>query len=515
MSADIGTQGRQKTRSADRIASSDHNQISEPVGTWDLTIHLRPYQSHDVTRIRAAFAVPHRSVLYVAPTGSGKTVLFAYIAAALAQRGRRAWILVHRQELLTQTSRTLTEFSVPHGLIAPQFSFDRSQALQVASVQTLVRRMDRLAPPDMIIVDEAHHAISPTWRRVISEAPQAKILGVTATPLRLDGKGLGDVFDAMVIGPSAHELTEQGYLAPATIYAPPSMIDMAGVGKVAGDYARGQTADRVDRPTITGDAVAHYRRICDGVPAVCFCVSVVHAWHVAEQFRAAGYRAASVDGSMDDRTRRGAISGLVDGRAQILCSCDLISEGLDIPVVTAAILLRPTHSLALARQQMGRALRPAVGKTRAIILDHCGNVLKHGLPTDEIEWTLEGVKPRGKSDRERAVSVRQCPSCYAVSPASAAVCRECAVAFPVNPREVEQREGELVELDEIRADLAKAAKQREVQIARDRTALERIARERGYRPGWVDYVLAARAKTLTRASVSQYATIKQMKGEMG
>lgn len=449
-----------------------------------MTISLRPYQSNDIAAIRAAYGEANRAVLYVAPTGSGKTVLFTFIASELAKRGRRAWILVHRQELLTQTSRALSAFGVAHGLVSPHYSMDPRAPLQVASVQTLTRRIGALPAPDLIICDEAHHAISPSWLSILNAHPMVKILGVSATPERLDGRGLGQIFNTMVIGPTVSDLTRDGFLAPATVYAPPSMVDMSGVAKRGGDYATGETSARVDKPTIIGNAVAHYSRICPGVPAIAFCASVMHAEHVAAQFRDAGFRAASVDGSMDDRERRGLIDGLSSGRVQVLTSCDLISEGLDIPAVTAAILLRPTHSLALARQQIGRALRPSPGKARAIILDHVGNI-RHGLPTEEIEWTLEGGAARKREAKDKPASVRQCPGpCYACYPAHMKACPECGVAPEVKSRTIDEVAGELVELSSIQADRDKADRKREVQNAKTLAELEVLERARGYKRGW-------------------------------
>lgn len=457
-------------------------------------ISLRGYQSADVARIRAAF-VGHRSVLYVAPTGSGKTVLFTYIAASLANLRRRAWILVHRQELLTQTSRALTEWGVDHALISPAFSFQPNAMLQVASVQTLVRRLDRIPAPDLIICDEAHHAVSPTYRTIINRAA-TKLLGVTATPARLDGKGLGDVFSNMVIGPTVADLTRDGFLAPATVFAPPSQIDMQGVAKVAGDYVRSAAAERVDKPTITGNAVGHYSRICPGVPAIAFCVSVMHAEHVAADFAAAGYRAASVDGSMDDRKRRALIQGLASGAVQVLTSCDLVSEGLDIPSVTAAILLRPTFSLALARQQMGRALRPAPGKARAIILDHAGNVHRHGLPAEEIEWTLESGGKRKGGDGGKAISVRQCSRCFCAYSSTKDCCPECGFTPVPQPREVQQVDGDLQEITSIELWRAKGERQKEQQRAKTLDDLIALGRQRGYKNPlyWARHLWTARQR---------------------
>jgi superfamily II DNA or RNA helicase len=447
-------------------------------------ISLRFYQSIDIAAIRSAFGAGHRAVLYVAPTGSGKTVLFTYIASEMARRGKRAWILVHRQELLSQSSGSLTAFDIGHGLISPQYAADPSALLQVASVQTLTRRIGSMAPPDLIIVDEAHHSVSESYSRIIQRWPQVKVLGVSATPERLDGKGLGQIFNHMVIGPTVANLTRDGYLAPATVYAPPQLLDMSGVAKRGGDFAKDETAKRVDQPTITGDAVSHYQRICPGVPAIAFCASVLHAEHVAAQFAAAGFRAASVDGSMDDRQRKGMIEGLGNGRVQVLTSCDLISEGLDIPSVTAAILLRPTQSLGLARQQIGRVLRPSPGKGRAIILDHVGNIVRHGLPTEEIAWTLEGGAAKRRSANESAKPVAQCERCYACFPPAPA-CPECGYVREIKARApLKQVDGELVEVSAIEADLRRAAKKKELQACRTLSDYEAFARKYGYKQGF-------------------------------
>jgi DNA repair protein RadD len=455
-------------------------------------IQLRAYQALDTAAIRTEYKRGARAVLYVAPTGSGKGVLFTYIASEMAKRGKRAWILLHRQELLSQTSRNLTAFGVDHGLVAPQYTMDQRALLQVASINTMSRRLDKFAPPDLIIADEAHHAISPSWREVIDAHPQSKVLGTSATPERLDGRGLSELFQRMVIGPTVQELTNSGFLAPATVYAPPQLLDMTGVAKRGGDYAKDQMAERVDEPTITGDAVAHYARICPGVPAIAFCASVLHAEHVTAQFKDTGFRSVSVDGSTDDRERRRRIDGLSSGQVQVLTSCDLVSEGLDVPGVTAAILLRPTQSLALARQQIGRALRPAPGK-RAIILDHVGNIPRHGLPTEEIEWSLEGGAAKKRGEAEKTLRLRQCPTCYRVH-TPGPTCPECGHAYESAPRTVKQIEGELQEVTEIESFRRKAAMQREVQEAKTLDQLIAIGKARKYKSPlfWAKYVLQGR-----------------------
>lgn len=320
---------------------------------------LRPYQQQGVADIRAAYASGHRRALYVLPTGGGKTLTFSYITHHAAAKRQRVWILAHRVELLDQISRTLGEFGTRHGFIAAGYPAHKDALVQVAGVFTVARRLpgervafhNRVAAPDLIICDEAHHATNATtWGRILSAFPRARVLGVTATPCRLDGTGLGECFDAMVLGPSVAELTAQGALVPLKAYAPAS-IATEGLHTRAGEFIASELAVRADNATVTGDAVAHYRRLADGKAAVAFCVSVEHARHVAESFTAAGIPAQSVDGTMDRTVRRAVIEAFVKGQIRVLTSCDLVSEGFDVPRVEVGISLRPTQSTGLWLQQ--------------------------------------------------------------------------------------------------------------------------------------------------------------------
>jgi DNA repair protein RadD len=410
-------------------------------------IRLRDYQQGCIHEIRQAYRSGLRAPLLVSPTGSGKTVMFAYIANGTSAKGNSVLILVHRQELVDQTCRTLYSFGVNHGVIAAGRTPDRSHPVQVASVQTVVRRLDFFRP-SLIIIDEAHHGTAGSWRKVIDANPQARILGVTATPERLDGRGLKEVFDTLVRGPEVADLIEGGHLARPVYYAPPQVANLSGLHMRGGDFAKDELAAMMDNRAITGDAVEHYARICRGAPAVAFCASVAHAQHVAEQFQSAGFRAATIDGNMDREDRREVVRKLGDGRLHVLTSCEIINEGFDLPLVTAAILLRPTMSLGLHLQQIGRVLRPAPGKDRAVILDHVGNLARHGLAEEERDWSLDGRKrnKKRKADDEEEINVRQCPNCFCAH-APAPTCPECGHVYEVKAREIEVVEGTLVELD--------------------------------------------------------------------
>lgn len=464
---------------------------------------LRDYQQDGVGQLREKFSAGAHSPLYVLPTGGGKTFVFCFIAKRVVAGNRKACILVHRQELLSQCSRSLLSMGVQHGIIAPGYKPNR-EPIQVASVQTLNSRIKKMSPEeirerfdfDLIVVDEAHHAVAGSWRNIVEAFPYAKLLGVTATPCRTDGRGLGTagggVFDALVMGPSIGELIRRGYLVRPVVFAPPARIDVSKLHMRGGDFNSKEAAAEMDKPSITGDAVAHYSRLAPFKPAIAFCASVEHAHHVAEQFRGAGFSAQALDGKASDAERRSKIAGLASGEIHVLTSCDLISEGTDIPVVEAAILLRPTASLSLYLQQVGRALRTAPGKTRALILDHVGNCLRHGMPDDDRYWSLDGIERKKRGPQEEGVKLRQCPSCYAFHE-HAMQCPECGHTYETAERgALEVLPGELRELtDEEKAQIRERAEQqrkaarREQGKAQSLEELIELAKQRGYKnPAW-------------------------------
>jgi len=467
-------------------------------------ITLRPYQDQCIAGLRGAFAAGYHSPLLVSPTGSGKTVMFSYLTSRLIAAGKRVALLCHREELVDQISRTLSDFDVRHGLITAGSLYDRRLMAHVASVFTLARRMDRVAVPDYVICDEAHHCIGPsTWGKVVAEwrraNPAMRLIGVTATPERLSGEGLGEVFDEMVPGPTPRELIDIGALAEYRLFAPHQAIDLSGVHMRGGDYAKNELAGALDKPAIIGSAVGEYRAKMDGMPAVAFCVSIEHAQHTAEQFRAEGYRAMCLDGKMDKGLRRDVVCDFGRGEINVITSCDLISEGFDIPGIVGAILLRPTWSLALYLQQVGRALRPAPGKDAAVLLDHVGNSSRHGLPDDPREWSLLGREDRkAKKKPEDDVACRQCEKCYAVSPAAASKYRECGAPFPVKSRQIEEVAGSLSEVEVARMRRVAA---REQAAARTLEDLIAVGTARGMKnpQGWARHVAAARAAKEARS----------------
>jgi superfamily II DNA or RNA helicase len=437
---------------------------------------LRPYQGAVLSATYDALN-RGRHPLIVMPTGAGKTVCFVSLAREFPGR---VCILMHRRELIEQTCRALAP--TPHGIIQSGVRPRPDLRIQVASVGSLVRRTDWYKF-DLIIVDEAHHTTAASYQRIVAAYPGAQLMGVTATPCRTDGTGLRDAgFDELILGPSVAELTAMGYLTPAKVYIPTGGESMKGVPVRGGDYAKGALTKRV----LQGDPVVHYRRYADRHPAIAFCVSVEHAEHTAERFQAAGYRAASIDGSMTPMQRRDLIEGLACGDIHVLTSCDLISEGVDVPVVSCGIMLRPTLSTGLWMQQMGRCLRPAGGKAQAIILDHYGNSLlpQHGLPETPRVWSLDGIAARAQ-DEDAEPATRWCPACLRAHE-TAPVCPYCGFEHPKREtRQVIEVSGELALWDAQWDALGEVSLERRQEWDCQTLAdFQELGKQRGHAPGW-------------------------------
>lgn len=472
------------------------------------TITLRDYQEQAVHGIRQSYAHGNAAPLLVLPTGGGKTVTFTYITAKAAERGTRICLLAHRKELVGQISTALSAWGVDHGIIAPS-SKPTNHPVQVAMVQTLAKRI-RLDTRGrfqfgLIVIDECHHAVRDSqWGEIldhnrVGDPAGAKILGVSATPCRLDGKGLGiregGFFDDIIVGPTVQQLIDWGSLARPVVYAPDRAVDLSGVKKRGGDYAKNELAARMDQATLIGDAVAHYRQHCDRMPAIAFTVTTDHAAHVVEDFKRAGYQAAVLTGQTPDKERAQMIRDLGTGKLHILASCNVVSEGTDIPTVMAAIMLRPTASYALAMQQMGRALRKLPGKDKAIILDHAGNSHKHGLPTEAVDWSLAGADRKSKGE---GAGLMTCYDCRALIPKRAAACPECGKSYRVAAETRSEsgatqdaipfaKQGQLVEMTPERRREIKRWRARAEQKAETLDDFRAIGQACGYKPGWAKY----------------------------
>lgn len=428
---------------------------------------LRPYQHQGISDLREAYRKGARAPIYQLATGGGKTVVFSAIGVSAVAKGRKMLVLVHRRELVRQAWAKLATAGVEAGIISSTFPTRPDLPVQVASVQTLVNKPAHMPQFDLIVIDECHHATAPTYRTIIEHQVDAKLLGVSATPIRLDGKGLDEIFDAIVCGPSIKDLVAGGYLSPARLFIAQREADVKGVHTRGGDYVPGELAKAMSEGNITGDAVEQYHKHADHKPAIAFCVLVAHAEEVAAQFREAGYRSQCVHGGTPKGARDAAIAGLATGEVEVLTSCDLISEGLDVPAVGACILLRPTKSLGLYMQQVGRGMRPAEGKT-LIVLDHVGNIRRHGPPDMPRLWTIKGVEQPAKAT-------------------------EAGEGRGGAPRHWTTEQGSLIEVSANQAEILRHLPYWQLMNAEwSENQLRLIANVRGYKPGWVWHQLRAR-----------------------
>lgn len=435
-------------------------------------MELRDYQKRAVNEARSAFAA-HRAVILCMPTGAGKTVVLSEIIRQALARRNRCIFNVHRAELLDQARDRLARFGIRAGIIKAGYSEHRERPVQVACVPTLVRR--KFPPADLVIFDECHHIRAASFESVAAHyrGLGSFILGASATPQRLDGKGLGEVFSVIVEPVTTADLVSQGFLISPTVYAPTSP-DLKGVRKQAGDYALPDLALKMGK--LTGSITDYWSRYCRGRRTLAFAVNIEHSRAIEAALRAEGARVMHVDGKSAKRDRVRANKGLRDHTLDVVTQVGLWTEGVDLPELEALIVARPTASLSLHRQIIGRVMRTAEGKTGALVLDHAGNHHTHGLITDPIEWSLDARKKRDATSEP----VRTCRECFAVLPVGAVVCAQCGAPLPVR-EEAEppgvDNEGELVKFE-------KASMQ---DKQREYVGLVRTASARGYTVGWARF----------------------------
>jgi DNA repair protein RadD len=379
------------------------------------------------------------------------------------------------------------------GSSPPVFRSIRLRSCRSDPFKPLAKRYERYREPKLIIWDEAHHLAAGSWSKVFDAFPSAYHIGLTATPERLDGTGLGKWFQEMIHGPSVRELIDQKYLAPYKIFAP-SSINLENVHTRMGDFVKSELNSILDKPTITGDVIREYQKRAAGKRAVVFAVSIEHSKHVVAQFESAGISAAHVDGDTDSDVRDQTLRRFEAGEIQVVSNCDLFGEGLDIPGIECAILLRPTQSLSLYLQQVGRALRPAEGKDFAVILDHAGNCQRHGLPDEDREWSLEGRRGTNRKKlKHETSSVKVCPKCFAAQFSENKSCFNCALVFELKPRSIETVDGDLQEVDPAQMKRKRFSEQAQAESMEDLVAL---GRQRKYKnpSGWAKYIFEARKK---------------------
>lgn len=407
------------------------------------TLTLRDYQSRAVMQCLQKFDDGARRIVLVSPTGSGKTVIAAAFVQALVRRGLRILFLAHRIELVNQAVRRL---GVPVSTITAGVKHVPLSQVYVASRDTLVRRV--VPQVDFVIIDEAHHATASGYLKILAAVPNAKLLGLTATPCRLDDKGLGELFYHLIEAAKVSKLVADGTLMRPVVLSHPSEPDLGGVKKTGGDFNQEQLEERCNRSELRGDVVKHWLQRARNQPTVVFAVSIAHSKDLAADFTAAGVSVVRVDGKMSAEERNAAIGAIDSGRARVIVNVGILTEGWDFPALAVCVLARPTESLSLLLQMWGRVMRTAPGKSEALVLDHAGNVLRHGLlPWNDVEWTLEKA-PKRKT-KGAVKSLKNCPKCYVVVASATRNC-SCGHQWQAAARAMSTgTEGTLVEVDKL------------------------------------------------------------------
>lgn len=392
-------------------------------------ITLRPYQSKLINDIYTSVRGGNNSVVAVLGCGGGKSVIQGSIAKQTTDRGKRVLFLVHRQELCKQIANTFKSLGTDMSLC------------DVSMVQTASRRLNSLPDYDLIITDECHHSTANTYKKIYDHYSDVTRLGFTATPIRLNKGGLGEVYSDLITSVSTQWLIENGYLAPYKYYSV-KLADTSTLHTVAGEFKQDEVAQLMEHKEIYGDTVKQWKRLAEGKKTIVYCASVEASKKTAERFSAEGYNSIALDGKTPQNERERAMERFRQGEITILCNCELFGEGLDVPDCECVVLLRPTQSLTLHIQQSMRSMRYMPNKT-AIIIDHVGNCYRHGLPDDDREWSLE---PKHK--QENIVKIRECKSCFAVYPPTLNKCPYCGTEATTEIRKTDRKtvEVDLVEL---------------------------------------------------------------------
>lgn len=441
-----------KNTSVMQCACASMNTASSTTTSWPMIEQkliqlptLRPYQANAIADLHRLRENGIKRVMVSCPTGAGKTTIAASFIHELIAVGQRIIFIAHRTELIEQAHERLLEYGIRGGFIKSGYRY-RARPVQVASIQTLSRRF--MPEADVIIIDEAHHAMSDQYQTVVSayRASGAYIVGLSATPYRMDGRGLADLFDELIMPTSVLELIKQGYLCKPRYLSPdPSELDLQGVGTKQKDGFKDYDSDSLyqkhfSKSEVYAGLIDNYRKCADGKKGIIFNCNLEHSLRVVEAFNAAGYPAVHVDGTMDKAKRKRILQDHKAGRFLMLSNVQLLTEGYDDPSIETVIINRKTKSKALWIQMVGRVLRPNEGKEVGWVIDQGANVFDHGRVDVNETLTLQTSGKKGLG--AKGVSpVKTCPTCASIQFASATSCEDCGYEWPkedtLNKKEIQ------------------------------------------------------------------------------
>ena len=440
-----------------------------------MSLKLRDYQEELVDGIKRSMIAGNHSIIVQSPPRSGKTVVMAHIAKSATDKNNKVLFFSHRKEINEQVYKTFENNEVNMDLVT------------IGGVQSLVRKLDKLDEPTIILIDEAHHSKASSYKKIIDYFPNAYKLLFTGTPVRLDGSGFDDIADDLILGKSVKWLQEHGRIAPFKYYAP-QLIDVSRLKKRAGEFTK-QSVDDTMKTVVFGDVIGHYEKLAKGKQAIVYTHSVEASENVSKAFNKAGYNSMAVSGKTPKEEREMAMRAFRNGDLKTIVNCELFTEGIDLPNVDVCIMLRPTQSLSLYLQFAMRALNPRDGKT-AIIIDHVGNVERFGLPNQDREWSLQGIVKKKQTAKIGEPTVRVCEMCFATFWSKERICPECGYENEPTKQEIELiREAELKEIKEEQQRKIREKVQTYVtpDMCQNMSELKEYQLLHGYKNGWCWY----------------------------
>lgn len=396
---------------------------------------LRDYQVRAVNMLYKKLREGKKKLLWVMPTGAGKSTVTAFVAKQIYDSNKRLMFIVHSEELVKQfANRLKNQFGLYSGIVMAGHEPNYNMRIQSVSLMTAIRRKN-LPEADAIFIDEAHRSKAKSYEKLIEKYPNAKIIGLTATPFRMDGKPLGDIYEDIVHPVRIQELIKKGFLVPSKPFVPSESVDMKGVKTVAGDYAKTEMYDKFRDNSIINGVVENYLKLAKGKKAIVFNVNVKHSIKTHQRFLDHGVASAHIDGTTNKQERRKLVQDFANGKVQVLNSVDIFKEGFDIPDTECVILNRATKSYALFVQMVGRGLRPAPEKKECIVIDHGMNHLRFGHVEhyDMMPFDL------GKKMKKKDPAVKRCKKCSVILKAGVKVCPNCSYKMPEITREEKEK----------------------------------------------------------------------------
>ncbi|AKP66878.1 MAG: DEAD/DEAH box helicase [Companilactobacillus sp.] len=428
---------------------------------------LHKYQQELVNKARQQLSNGKKSVLIISPAGSGKSVVIAEIARLTQLKGGQVMFTVHRKELVEQIIQSFKANGV------------NTDNCTIMTVGKIVNRLDKLPKPSLIITDETHHSLAKTYKKIYEYYSDVPRLGFTASPWRLSGKGLGDIYESMVEGPTVEWLIDNHYLAPYNYYSVKLINDNELKKSSTGDYTNKSIDDAVGK-TIFGDVVKTYQEKINGQKTIVYAHSIEYSKLVVQQFNNAGIKAAHADSKTPAKEREHIMEDFRTGKIQVLSNVDLISEGFDVPDCTAVIMLRPTESLVLDIQQSMRCMRYKPNKT-ATIIDHVANYSRFGLPDSKRYWTLKDRNKTRKKSNTDSIAIKQCPKCFFVMKGSPSICPNCGESIKPDPVEMDVKKDVNLQV------ITNYIVTKKVSELHSYKELQEYAKAKNYKNGWVYY----------------------------